>query len=88
MMCSMFELPLYEFLFLQDNIMIKKLSLHMNGIADAGAMYFGEALKKNDTLSYLDLTFNRISDQGATYLAKGLEKNEALHQLLVRAVGN
>ena len=56
----------------------------MNGVGTPGAMFIGDLLKANDSLTYLDVTFNRIYDKGAEHIAQGLAKNEALHHLIVR----
>lgn len=55
----------------------------MNGLSTPGAMFIGDMLKQNDSLTYLNASFNRIFDKGCVFIAKGLEKNETLHHLIV-----
>ena len=53
---------------------MKSLHLAMNGVGVPGAMFAGDMLQTNETLTYLDVSFNRIHDQGVefTWLADSL----------------
>ena len=62
---------------------MKSLHLAMNGVGVPGAMFVGDMLQTNETLTYLDVSFNRIHDQGVEFIAAGLRKNEHLHHLIV-----
>ena len=63
--------------------MLRSLHLSMNGVGVPGAMFAGDMLTSNESLTYLDISFNRIHDQGVEFIAAGLQKNEALHHLIV-----
>jgi hypothetical protein len=65
---------------LERNSTLIKLDLHTNRITDAGAAYFGEALKKNTNLQILYMNDTHLN-AGAASVCLGLEHNTTLRTM-------
>lgn len=59
------------------------MDISWNGFSSDGSEALGEALMRNNTLTYLDMSNNRLHDKGVFKLMKGLQKNQALEILIV-----